>query len=108
MTWKKYEFTDAKWAEMKAKIQKTFPDIEGGELTEYDPEKVTAVVEIGKLCTEWGTNEEGFQVCTKQAAKLSVDILWTDKPLTGWATYTVNVAPGKEAHQFAGMQWGDE
>ena len=28
MTWKKYEFTDAKWAEMKAKIQKTFPDIE--------------------------------------------------------------------------------
>jgi hypothetical protein len=82
MTWKKYEFTDAKWAEMKAKIQKTFPDIEGGELTEYDPEKVTAVVEIGKLCTEWGTNEEGMQVCTKQAAKLSVDILWTDKPLT--------------------------
>jgi hypothetical protein len=33
------------------------------------------VVEIGKLCTEWGTNEEGMQVCTKQAAKLSVDIL---------------------------------
>ena len=49
MTWKKYEFTDAKWAEMKAKIQKTFPDIEGGELTEYDPEKVTAVVEIGSF-----------------------------------------------------------
>jgi hypothetical protein len=84
------------------------PILKAGKLTEYDPEKVTAVVEIGKLCTEWGTNEEGMPVCTKQAAKLSVDILWTDKPLTGWATYTVNVAPGKEAHQFAGMQWGDE
>jgi hypothetical protein len=39
MTWKKYEFTDAKWAEMKAKIQKTFPDIEGGELTGVRPRK---------------------------------------------------------------------
>jgi hypothetical protein len=107
MTWKKYEFTDAKWAEMKAKIEVTHEGLEG-PTTSWDPEKVTAVVEIGKLCTEWGTNEEGMQVCTKQAAKLSVDILWTDKPLTGWATYTVNVAPGQEAHQFAGMLWGDE
>lgn len=108
MTWKKYEFTDAKWAEMKAKIQKTFPDMDGGTEIVYDPEKVTAVVEIGKLCTEWGTNEEGFQVCTKQAAKLSVDILWVDAPVAGFATHSVNVAPGTEAHQFAGMQWGDE
>jgi hypothetical protein len=40
MTWKKYEFTDAKWAEMKAKIQKTFPDIEGGELTDTTPKRL--------------------------------------------------------------------
>ena len=107
MTWKKYEFTDAKWAEMKAKIQKTFPDIEGGELTEYDPEKVTAVVEIGKLCTEWGTNEEGFQVCTKQAVKLSVDILWVEQEPSEFSAYSVNVAAGAEAHQFAGMEWNN-
>ena len=107
MTWKKYEFTDAKWAEMKAKIEVTHEGPQG-PVTSWDPEKVTAVVEIGKLCTEWGTNEEGFQVCTKQAAKLSVDILWIDAPVAGFATHTVNVAPGTEAHQFAGMQWGDE
>ena len=107
MTWKKYEFTEAKWAEMKAKIEVTHEGPEG-PTTSWDPEKVTAVVEIGKLCTEWGTNEEGMQVCTKQAAKLSVDILWVDAPVTGFATYAVNVAPGTEAHQFAGMLWGDE
>jgi hypothetical protein len=107
MTWKKYEFTDAKWAEMKAKIEVTHEGPQG-PVVGWDPEKVTAVVEIGKLCTEWGTNEEGMQVCTKQAAKLSVDILWAGTPVTGFATHTVNVAPGTEAHQFAGMQWGDE
>jgi hypothetical protein len=69
MTWKKYEFTDAKWAEMKSKIQKTFPDIEGGTEIVYDPEKVTAVVEIGKLCTEWGTNEEGYASLHKASRK---------------------------------------
>jgi len=103
MTWKKYEFTDAKWAEMKAKIE-----VASEDLTSWDPAKVVAVVELGKLCKAWGEDAEGMPVCTNQAAKLSVDILWTDKPLTGWATYTVNVAPGTEAHQFAGMLWGDE
>ena len=89
MIWKKYEFTDAKWAELKAKIQKTFPDIEGGELTEYDPEKVVAVVEIGKLCTEWGTDAEGNQVCVKQNSKVSIDIVWVGEPLADFNQYLV-------------------
>lgn len=103
MTWKKYEFTDAKWAEMKAKIE-----IISEEGASWDPEKVVAVVELGKLCKVWGTDAEGNQVCTTPGTKLSVDILWNGAPVTGFATHTVNVAPGKEAHQFAGMQWGDE
>ena len=108
MIWKKYEFTDAKWAELKAKIEVTSQTPDGETSVGWDPATVVAVVEIGKLCTEWGTNEEGLQVCTKQAAKLSVDILWVDASVTGFATYAVNVAPGTEAHQFAGMLWGDE
>lgn len=107
MTWKKYEFTDAKWAELKKKIEATHEGHEG-PVTSWDAEKVVAVVELGKLCKAWGTDEDGKPVCTSQSDKISVDILWADKPLTGWATHTVNVAPGKEAHQFAGMQWGDE
>lgn len=103
MTWKKYEFTDAKWAELKAKIEVTHED-----LTSWDPAKVVAVVELGKLCKAWGEDAEGMQVCTDQSTKLAVDIMWVGTPVTGFATHTVNVAPGKEAHQFAGMLWGDE
>jgi hypothetical protein len=79
---RKYELTPTQWATAKAKIEKTYPDMDGGTETVYDPEKVVSVVEIGKLCTEWGTNEEGQQVCTKYASKISVDILWAGEPLT--------------------------
>jgi hypothetical protein len=104
MTWKKYEFTEAKWAELKAKIEVTHEGPEG-PVTSWDAAKVVAVVELGKLCKAWGEDAEGKQVCTDQSTKLAVDILWVDAPVTGFATYAVNVAPGTEAHQFAGMVW---
>lgn len=104
MIWKKYEFTDAKWAELKKKIEATSEGFEG-PVTSWDAEKVVAVVELGKLCKAWGTDEDGKPVCTDQSTKLAVDILWVDAPVTGFATHAVNVAPGTEAHQFAGMTW---
>lgn len=104
MIWKKYEFTDAKWAELKKKIEATSEGLEG-PVTSWDAEKVVAVVELGKLCKAWGTDEEGKPVCTDQSTKVAVDILWVDAPVTGFATHAVNVAPGTEAHQFAGMTW---
>jgi len=104
MTWKKYEFTDAKWAELKAKIEVTHEGPEG-PTTSWDPAKVVAVVELGKLCKAWGEDAEGMPVCTDQSTKLAVDILWVDAPVAGFASYSVNVAPGTEAHQFAGMTW---
>lgn len=104
MTWKKYEFTDAKWAELKKKIEATHEGPEG-PTTSWDAEKVVAVVELGKLCKAWGTDAEGMPVCTDQSTKLAVDILWVDAPVAGFASYAVNVAPGTEAHQFAGMEW---
>jgi hypothetical protein len=105
MTWKKYEMSAAKWAELRAKIETT--GILPGEenMTWWDPAKVVAVVELGKLCKGWGTDAEGMPVCTDLSTKESIDILWVDAPVTGFATYSVNVAPGSEAHQFAGMTW---
>ena len=105
MTWKKYEMSAAKWAELRAKIETT--GILPGEenMTWWDPAKVVAVVELGKLCKAWGTDKEGKPVCTDQSTKESIDILWVDAPVSGFATYAVNVAPGTEAHQFAGMNW---
>jgi hypothetical protein len=100
MTWKKYEMSAAKWAELRAKIE-----VEGNGLTSWDPAKVVAVVELGKLCKTWGTDAEGMPVCTDLSTKESIDILWADAPVAGFATYSVNVAPGSEAHQFAGMTW---
>jgi uncharacterized protein YycO len=96
MTWKKYEMSAAKWAELRAKIEVT-----NEQGASWDPATVVAVVELGKLCKGW--DAEGN--CTDQSTKESIDILWVDAPVSGFATYAVSVAPGTEAHQFAGMTW---
>lgn len=90
----------AKWAELRAKIEVTSED--GAS---WNPATVVAVVELGKLCKAWGVDAEGVPVCTDQSTKEAIDILWAGAPVTGFATYAVNVAPGTEAHQFAGMTW---
>ena len=99
MKFLKYEFTPTQWATAKAKIQVT----EEGEPT-WDATKVVAVVELGHLCTQWGTDAEGNQVCEVTSPKYAVDILWTDQPLTtSFASYVVWPAPCG-IHVFAGWE----
>jgi len=99
MKFLKYEFTPTQWEKAKKAITVL---TENGE--SLDAEKVVAYVELGKLCTEWGTNEEGFQVCVKESAKISVDILWAAEPLTtGFASYVVWPEPCG-IHTFAGWE----
>jgi hypothetical protein len=100
MKFLKYEFTPTQWATAKAKIELTGTDPEGETYQYYNPELVTAVVELGKLCIE--RNEEGE--CTKEATKVSVDILWTNEPLTtSFASYVVWPEPCG-VHVFAGHE----
>ena len=101
-TFRKYEFTPTQWATAKAKIETT--DEEGN--ASWDASKVIAVVELGKLCTEWGTDEEGHPVCVKESSKISVDILWADQPgTTSFASYVVWPEPCG-VHIFAG--WAEQ
>ena len=101
-TFRKYEFTPTQWATAKAKIETT--DEEGNAF--WDASKVIAVVELGKLCTEWGTDEEGHPVCVKESSKISVDILWADQPgTTSFASYVVWPEPCG-VHIFAG--WAEQ
>jgi len=103
-SFRKYEFTDAQWATAQKKIQKETTNPEGEPVTYWDTEKVAAVVELGKLCTEWGTNEEGHPVCVKESSKISVDILWADQPgTTSFASYVVWPEPCG-IHVFAGWE----
>ncbi len=100
MKFLKYEFTPTQWATAKAKI--TLKDEEGNE--SWDANKVVAVVELGHLCTQWGTDAEGNQVCEVTSPKYAVDILWTDKPLTtSFASYVVWPDPCG-IHVFAGWE----
>ena len=100
MKYLKYEFTPTQWEAAKKKIETTN---EEGEPT-WDATKVVAVVELGKLCTEWGTDEEGMPVCVKESSKISVDILWADQPLTtSFGSYVVWPAPCG-IHVFAGWE----
>jgi hypothetical protein len=104
MKFLKYEFTPTQWATAKAKIELTGTDPEGETYTYWNSELVTAVVELGYLCTEWGTDAEGNQVCEVTSPKYAVDILWTDQPLTtSFASYVVWPAPCG-VHIFAGWE----
>jgi hypothetical protein len=100
----KYEFTPTQWATAKAKIELTGTDPEGETYTYWNPELVTAVVELGHLCTQWGTDAEGNQVCEVTSPKYAVDILWTAEPMTtSFASYVVYPVPCG-VHIFAGWE----
>ena len=87
---RKYEFTPTQWATARKKIEKTGTNPEGETYTYWDTELVAVVVELGKLCTEWGTDPEGMTVCVKENSKVSVDIVWQGEPLTtSFSSYMV-------------------
>ena len=90
-TFRKYELTPTQWATARKKIEKTGTDPE--PYTYWNPELVSVLVELGKLCTEWGTNEQGEQVCIKQNTKLSIDIVWVGEPLADFNAYEVLPLP---------------
>ena len=103
-TFRKYEFTPTQWATAKAKIETTTTNPEGESVTTWDASKVIAVVELGKLCIEWGTDEEGKPICVKESSKVSVDILWADQPgTTSFSSYVVWPEPCG-VHIFAGWE----
>jgi hypothetical protein len=100
----KYEFTPTQWATAKAKIELTGTDPEGETYTYYNPELVTAVVELGHLCTQWGTDAEGNKVCEVTSPKYAVDILWANEPMgASFAAYVVWPEPCG-IHIFAGWE----
>ena len=88
-TFRKYEFTPTQWATAQKKIQVTSTNPEGEQVVNWNPELVSVLVELGKLCTEWGTDAEGNKVCIKESTKLSVDIVWVGEPLADFNQYFV-------------------
>jgi hypothetical protein len=104
MKFLKYEFTPAQWATAKAKIELTGTDPEGETYTYYNPELITAVVELGYICLEYGTDAEGNKVCIKSSPKYAVDILWANEPMVAsFAAYVVWPEPCG-VHIFAGWE----
>ena len=86
-TFRKFEMTPTQWATLRKKIEKTGTDPE--PYTYWNPELVSVLVELGKLCQEWGTDAEGNKVCIKESTKLSVDIVWVGEPLADFSAYIV-------------------
>lgn len=92
MKFLKYQMAPAQWETLKPHIQKTTEGPEG-PVVSWDAEKVTAVVELGFLCEQWGTDAEGNQVCEVTSPLYAVDILWAAEPLEDFAGYVVWPAP---------------
>ena len=88
---RKYELTPTQWATARKKIEKTGTDPEGE--TYWNPDLVSVLVDLGKLCTEWGTDEEGNQTCVKQSSKISIDIVWVGEPLADFNQYMIWCLP---------------
>ena len=96
MTFSKYELTPTEWATLQKDIQQTTTTPEG-EVTTW---KDCAVVEIGFICLEWGT-EDDKPVCVKQSDKWAVDILFYSEPPASFAPFEVFPNPCG-VHTFSG------
>jgi len=96
-SFKKYEFTPSEWATLQKDIQQTTTTPSGETVTNW---KDCAVVEIGFICLEWGT-EDDKPVCTKQSDKWAVDILFYSEPPTSFAPFEVFPNPCG-VHTFSG------
>ena len=81
----KYEVAPSTWTTLKKKIQKT--DDDGN--TYWNPDLVAVLVDLGKLCTEWGTDAEGNPTCLVQSEKISIDIVWVGEPLADFNQYLI-------------------
>ena len=88
-SFRKYELTPTQWTSAQKKIQVTSTNVEGEQVVGWNPDLVSVVVDLGKLCTEWGTDEQGNQVCVKQNSKVSIDIVWVGEPLADFNAYLV-------------------
>jgi hypothetical protein len=93
MKFRKYEFTPTQWATAKKKIELTETNPDGETYSYWNPELIAIVYEIGKLCTEWETNEEDMPICVKQSTKISVDIVWQKEELSDFDKYMVFPIP---------------
>jgi hypothetical protein len=95
-TFAKFEFTPTEWATLQKDIQQT-TTTPSGEVTTW---KDCAVVEIGFICLEWGT-EDDKPFCTKQSDKWAVDILFYSEPPASFAPFEVFPKPCG-VHTFSG------
>ena len=85
----KYEVAPTTWETLKREIQKESISPEGETIYSWNTELVSVVVDLGKLCEEWGEDEEGYPVCVRQNTKVSIDIVWAGEPLADFNDYIV-------------------
>ena len=97
-TFLKYEFTPTEWATLRKLIEQTTTNPDGEPVTSW---KDCAVVELGKLCVEWGKDAEDKPICIKENTKVSIDILWYVEPLANFSAYEVFPEPCG-VHTFSG------
>jgi hypothetical protein len=95
-TFCKYEMTSTQWDTLKKKISTTD---EEGNLSYVN----CAVVELGKLCLEWGKDADDNPICIKENTKVSVDILWYVEPHKDFSAYEIFPEPCG-VHIFAGCE----
>lgn len=102
MKFRKYGFVPSSWETLKAQIEQTIESPEGNQ-TSWNPELVTALVELGHICEQWGVDEEGNPVCEATSPLYAVDILWANEPLEDFSEFVVWPTP-VGIHVFAGWE----
>jgi hypothetical protein len=83
---RKFSFPAGKWEELKPLIEKTSEGPEG-EVTYWNNDIVDVVYEIGHICTQWGVDAEGNQICEVTDPNYAVDIVWHEDVLAAFVPY---------------------
>ena len=94
MKFRKYEFSDSKWAELQATLQVSYTLDEETNLV-YNHEIIESVVEIGHIMITPPVLDEDMNVTTEAVLsdKYSVDILWKNDELPSFASYKIWCTP---------------
>jgi hypothetical protein len=92
----KYECTPTQWATARKKIEKTGTDPEGETYTYWNPDLVAVLVDLGCLCQEWGTDEEGNQTyASSRTQRFPLTSFGLVSPLGGLQQYLICLAESR-------------
>ncbi|QXN68071.1 hypothetical protein [Microcystis phage Mae-Yong924-2] len=89
MIFRKHEFSDSEWQQLKPVIEIIQTSPEGESTHIWNADLVALVHELPPMCEVWDQDEEGRPICLQHSTKIAVDIVWTNDVLPEFVPHLV-------------------